>query len=575
MTPYLKKIKKLDEINMDWQRSFLIGSMLVVIYMLFLEWDGFQTKQTPMINSGGAYDLVVPEIPAAYSPQTDQLVGKIKGNEVPLVVPNINDATSFDDVQTKDRVVVITTDVFRVHIDTHGGDIVRVELLKHLKDITDKETPFILLDRTAASTYVAQSGLIGVNGTDTDKGRPIFETTASQYQLLEGQNSLDVQLVLEENNIKIVKKYTFNRKDYLIGLEYQIFNQSSSSWEAGLYGQIKRDSKNPANVTAMGMQPFLGAALTTNEKNYHKLNFSEINEETFKDKVVGGWVAMVQHYFVSAWIPNQKTNNNFNIRKIGNQDTYLLGFTSPQIKINPGEQASIKADFYTGPKDQYRLEEISPYLDLTIDYGWLWMIAKPLFWVLHQLHQVFGNWGWSIIMLTVLIKAAFFQLSAKSYTSMANMRKLQPEMLRLKDLYGDDRQKMSQETMSLYKREKVNPMGGCLPILVQMPVFIALYWVLLESVELRHAPWILWINDLSVKDPFFVLPLIMGASMFIQMQLNPTPPDPIQAKVMQIMPIAFTFFFMFFPAGLVLYWTINNCLSILQQWVITRKIENA
>ena len=560
---------------MDWQRSFLIGSMLVVIYMLFLEWDGFQAKQSPIVNGGDAYDLVVPEVPVADSLQVDQLVKNTKVNEVPLVVPIVNDVTNFSDIQTKDRVVVVTTDVFRVHIDTHGGDIVRVELLKHLKDIRDKETPFILLNRTASSTYVAQSGLIGVNGTDTAKGRPVFETTASQYQLLEGQDSLDVQLVLEDKNIKIVKVYTFNRTDYLIGLEYKISNESSFPWEAGLYGQIKRDSQNPADVTALGMQPFLGAALTTNEKNYQKLNFSEISEETFKDKVVGGWVAMVQHYFVSAWIPNQTTNNNFNIRKIGNQDVYILGFTAPQVKLNPGEQASIQADFYTGPKDQYRLEDISPYLDLTIDYGWLWMIAKPLFWVLYQLHQVFGNWGWSIIMLTVLIKAAFFQLSAKSYTSMANMRKLQPEMLRLKDLYGDDRQKMSQETMSLYKREKVNPMGGCLPILVQMPVFIALYWVLLESVELRHAPWVLWINDLSVKDPFFVLPLIMGASMFIQMQLNPTPPDPIQAKVMQIMPIAFTFFFMFFPAGLVLYWTINNCLSILQQWIITRKIENA
>ena len=284
---------------------------------------------------------------------------------------------------------------------------------------------------------------------------------------------------------------------------------------------------------------------------------------------------MVQHYFVSAWVPDQDTKNNFNIRRLGSQDVYILGFTSPEIVVKPGESGNIGAAFYSGPKDQYRLEEIAQYLDLTLDYGWLWMIAKPLFWVLYQLHQFVGNWGWSIIMLTILIKAAFFQLSAKSYTSMANMRRLQPEMVRLKELHGDDRQKMSQETMSLYKREKVNPMGGCLPILVQMPVFIALYWVLLESVELRHAPWLLWINDLSVKDPFFVLPLIMGVSMFIQQKLNPTPPDPIQAKVMQIMPIAFTFFFLFFPAGLVLYWTVNNCLSILQQWIITRRIEGA
>jgi len=558
---------------MDWQRSFLIGGMLVVLYMLFLEWDGFQSKRNPILVDQ-SNQLVVPEIPSTNITRAEELV-----EDIPMDSPRadtlVTKKTPTDDVDTNKRLVVVTTDVLRVHIDTHGGDIVRVELLEHLQNITDKDTPFILLNRAKGSTFLAQSGLIGVNGTDTKKGRPTFKTSASEYQLSESQDKIAVRLILEQEGVQIVKQFTFKRKDYLINLEYQIDNQGTSPWEAGLYGQIKRDSHNPTNVTAMGMQPFLGAALTTNEKNYQKLDFAKISNETFKDTVTGGWVAMVQHYFVSAWVPDQKIRNNFNIRKISNQDFYIMGFTSPQVKLSPGEKTELTAGFYTGPKDQYRLEEISPYLDLTIDYGWLWMIAKPLFWVLYQLHQVFGNWGWSIIMLTLLIKAAFFQLSAKSYTSMANMRKLQPEMLRLKELYGDDRQKMSQETMNLYKREKVNPMGGCLPILVQMPVFIALYWVLMESVELRHAPWVLWINDLSVKDPFFVLPLIMGASMFIQMQLNPTPPDPIQAKVMKIMPIAFTFFFLFFPAGLVLYWTINNCLSILQQWVITRKIENA
>ena len=562
---------------MDWQRSFLIGAMLVVLYMLFLEWDGFQSKRTPILAES-SNQLVIPDIPVTTKPQTKESAGDIPVSPPLLNIEktsNINDTSTADDTNADIRLVVITTDVLRVHIDTHGGDIVRVELLEHLQNITDKETPFILLNRAQGSTFLAQSGLIGVNGTDTKKGRPTFTTDASQYELNDNEDNLVVRLILEQKGVQIVKQFTFKRTDYLINLEYQINNQSASVWQAGLYGQIKRDSHNPTNVTAMGMQPFLGAALTTNEKNYKKLDFSEISDETFKDSVDGGWVAMVQHYFVSAWVPDQNIRNNFNVRKISNQDFYIMGFTSPQVQLKPGEKAELKAAFYTGPKDQYRLEKISPYLDLTVDYGWLWMIAKPLFWVLYQLHQIFGNWGWSIIMLTILIKAAFFQLSAKSYTSMANMRKLQPEMLRLKDLYGDDRQKMSQETMNLYKREKVNPMGGCLPILVQMPVFIALYWVLMESVELRHAPWVLWINDLSVKDPFFVLPLIMGASMFIQMQLNPTPPDPIQAKVMKIMLIAFTFFFLFFPAGLVLYWTVNNCLSILQQWYITRKIENA
>ena len=562
---------------MDWQRSFLIGAMLVVLYMLFLEWDGFQSKRNPILVDTSS-QLMIPDITATNRPQTKESTGDIPVSS-PLPdagkTPNTIDTSTADGNDADIRLVVVTTDVLRVHIDTHGGDIVRVELLEHLQNITDKETPFVLLNRAQDSTFLAQSGLIGVNGTDTKKGRPKFTSNASQYELKDDEDNLIVRLMLEQEGVKIVKQFTFKRADYLINLEYQINNQSASVWQAGLYGQIKRDSHNPTNVTAMGMQPFLGAALTTNEKNYKKLNFSEINDETFKDTVDGGWVAMVQHYFVSAWVPDQNIRNNVNVRKISDQDFYIMGFTSPQVQLKPGEIAELKAAFYTGPKDQYRLEEISPYLDLTVDYGWLWMIAKPLFWVLYQLHQIFGNWGWSIIMLTILIKAAFFQLSAKSYTSMANMRKLQPEMLRLKDLYGDDRQKMSQETMNLYKREKVNPMGGCLPILVQMPVFIALYWVLMESVELRHAPWVLWINDLSVKDPFFVLPLIMGASMFIQMQLNPTPPDPIQAKVMKIMPIAFTFFFLFFPAGLVLYWTVNNCLSILQQWYITRKIDNA
>ena len=560
---------------MDWQRSFLIGAMLVVLYMLFLEWDGFRTQYNPAASSPTLNELVVPEIPLVEPINTSAL--KPTTNEIPSIVVGGETTTIFQDIQNEksERIVTVSTDVLTVHIDTHGGDIVRVELLKHLADIDDKDTPFILLNRTATTTYIAQSGLIGTNGTDTEKGRPVFRVGANRYQLKENEDSLQVQLILEENDVKIIKQYTFNRSDYLVGLEYKITNQSNTTWKAGLYGQIKRDSHNPTVVNAMGMKPFLGAALTSNEKNYQKLDFEDITNKPFKDSLLGGWVAMAQHYFVSAWVPDQGTKNNFNVRRLGGQDVYILGFTSPEITVNPGESGNIGAAFYSGPKDQYRLEEIVQYLDLTIDYGWLWMIAKPLFWVLYHLHQFLGNWGWSIIMLTILIKAAFFQLSAKSYTSMANMRRLQPEMVRLKELYGDDRQKMSQETMSLYKREKVNPMGGCLPILVQMPVFIALYWVLLESVELRHAPWLLWINDLSVKDPFFVLPLIMGASMFIQQKLNPTPPDPMQAKVMQIMPIAFTFFFLFFPAGLVLYWTVNNCLSILQQWVITRRVERA
>jgi YidC/Oxa1 family membrane protein insertase len=297
-------------------------------------------------------------------------------------------------------------------------------------------------------------------------------------------------------------------------------------------------------------------------------------EQAVNQTMAGGWVAILQHYFVSAWIPDAQQVHHYSSTVTRNHDN-IIRYTSPAITLAAGEQGSTKAQLYVGPKDQYSLEEISAGLELTVDYGFLWWIAQPLFWVLTQMHKLFGNWGWAIIGVTVMVKAIFFHLNTVAYKSMANMRKAGPKMQRIKEMYGDDRQKMSQEMMSLYKKEKINPLGGCLPILVQMPVFIALYWVLMESVELRHAPWIGWIHDLSVMDPYYILPLIMGASMFIQQKLNPTPPDPMQAKVMQWMPVLFTFFFLFFPAGLVLYWVVNNVLSIAQQYVITKRIENA
>ena len=554
---------------MDWQRSLLIGAMLVVLYMLFLEWNTFQEAHKPQPDNSMVEALV---------PETPDLTPAVEtASDLPEVVVDSNtpQTPTLSVEPTKSRLVTITTDVLKVIVDTHGGDIVRIELLKHLTELENSTDPFILLNRTATTTYIAQSGLIGPNGTDTSKNRPIFAATSDSFSIAADQQSLQVDMTYQQGAVSIIKRYTLNRGDYLLDVSYLVDNKSDQPWKAALFGQIKRDSHQPQATNGMGMSPYLGAALRTTEENYKKLDFEDLQKEAFKENLTGGWVAMIQHYFISAWVPDQTAVNHFNLRKLGNQDLYALGFTSPQIDVAPGTTGELKASFYAGPKDQYRLEEISPYLDLTVDYGWLWWVAKPIFWVLYHIQGLIGNWGWSIILLTVLIKLAFFKLSATSYRSMANMRKLQPEMARLKDLYGDDRQKLSQETMNLYKREKVNPMGGCLPILVQMPVFISLYWVLFESVELRHAPWILWISDLSVKDPYFILPLLMGASMFVQMRLNPTPPDPTQAKIMQMMPIAFTFFFMFFPAGLVLYWTVNNLLSIAQQWVITRQIEGA
>ena len=364
-----------------------------------------------------------------------------------------------------------------------------------------------------------------------------------------------------------------NKKgSYLIDVQYHIDNNSAAAWQGAMYGQIKRDGYIPPN-DMIGMQPFVGAAITTDDSNYKKMSFGDIADEKMAASKTGGWVALVQHYFISAWIPDAAQQNQYTIKKMSSKDLYLLTFTSPVNTIAANDSGRFNAQFYVGPKIIKNLEAISPFLDLTIDFSWLWFIAKPLFYVLDFVHGLVGNWGIAIIILTMFVKLIFLYPSAMQYRSMAKMRKLQPKMMDLKEQYGDDRQKMSQELMKLYRTEKVNPLGGCLPILLQMPVFIALYWVLMESVELRQAPFMLWITDLSIKDPFFILPLLMGATMYIQFKLNPTPPDPMQAKVMQLMPIIFTVMFMLFPAGLVLYWTTNQTLSIIQQYLITKKIE--
>jgi YidC/Oxa1 family membrane protein insertase len=324
----------------------------------------------------------------------------------------------------------------------------------------------------------------------------------------------------------------------------------------------------------MGLKPFLGVAITQPDDRFTKFTFDDLAEEPFKAQLPGGWIALIQHYFLSAWIPNPEQTHTYSAR-VTPSGFNIAGFTSPALALDPGKSGKTRARFYAGPKDQYRLKEISPYLDLSVDYGFLWWIAQPLFWLLTKFYALVGNWGVAIILLTVLIKALFFKLSAASYKSMANMRRVQPKMVSIREQFADDKQKQSQAMMELYKKEKINPMGGCLPILVQMPVFMGLYWMLMESVELRQAPFILWIKDLSVMDPYFVLPLLMGASMYYMQKLNPPPPDPMQAKIMQWMPVMFTFFFLWFPAGLVLYWVVNNLLSMAQQYVITRQIEKA
>lgn len=555
---------------MDWQRSALIAAIVLVFGLLFIRWNEFQEAHAPVITEVNNESVLIPPLPEERVLSSEVQQGDT--SDIPELVQRVEEVQVKENVIAEARLVTVKSDVLEVTIDTLGGDIVRVALLQHLVSQEPGADSFVILNRTQSHTYIAQSGLIGRNGTDTAAGRPRFSVAKTQYELLEGDTQIIVDLHLEQDDARLTKRFIFKRDNYLVDIVYLVENHSSEVWQAHLFGQIQRDSHNPNINNTMAPNAYLGAALTTDQDKYKKFDFEDMAEGAFKAEKLGGWVAMVQHYFVSAWIPDQNANNSYQLRKLGSKDLYTMGFTSSAVDVAAGDSGELRASFYVGPKDQYRMEEISPYLDLTIDYGWLWWIAKPLFYGLTMFHSLVGNWGWSIIFLTFVVKLLFFPLSAASYRSMARMRKLQPEMARLKELYGDDRQKMSQEMMAFYKKEKVNPMGGCLPMLIQMPVFIALYWVLNESVELRHAPFILWLTDLSQKDPYYVLPILNGISMYILQTLQPAPPDPMQAKVMRFMPVAFSFFFMFFPAGLVLYWTVNSILSIAQQWTITRKI---
>lgn len=548
-------------IKMDWQKNLLIAAILATLLMLVIRWNEYQENlptQTPIATQTTSNNS---SLPAATTANSD----------IPVAANSPAEAEKTTLAST--QLISVKTDSFDLVINPLGGDIVQLALPRHFLKLDTPDQPFVLLDNRDNHTYLAQSGLIGTNGTDTAQGRPLFNSEKTEYTLAADEKQLVVDLLLQQGDVKITKRYTFTRGDYLINVEYLIDNQSTTPWSAQLYGQIKRDSQNFVKVSALEMNPFLGAAITTADEKYKKVTFSDMAEKEEKVGVQGGWVAMVQHYFISAWIPDAASQNTYHLRKLGENDLYLMGFTGKVNEVAPGTQGTISAGFYAGPKDTKRLEQISPYLDLTVDYGWLWWVAKPLFWVLKFIHNLVGNWGLAIIGLTLCVKLLFFKLSATSYKSMAKMRKLAPKMAELKERLGDDRQKFSQEMMKMYKTEKVNPFGGCLPLLIQMPVFLALYYVLMESVELRHSPFFGWILDLSVKDPYFVLPIIYGITMYFMQKLNPQPTDPMQARIMQMLPLVFTFMFLWFPAGLVLYWVTNNTLSIIQQYIITKQID--
>ncbi|WP_420588848.1 membrane protein insertase YidC [Bacterioplanoides sp.] len=570
---------------MDIRRTVIFIGLAISTYFLILAWndDYGQNAQVnaPIAAVSDAQDAPVPveAVPAANAdagadvPQVD----------APEVAPEQIDVAKADG-----QLVQVKTDVLQVTIDPRGGEVVQVLLPAYPASIEQKDVPFVLMEENSRRTYVAQSGLLGKDGVDA-KGPALYSVAETNYELGADATELTVVLSTATDKGTVEKIFTFRRGDYLIDVTYRINNTSDQNWQGVFYAQLKRDnSADPSAGNSMGMQSYLGAALTTKENRYEKIGFDDLTEAPYKSVQQGGWAAMLQHYFLAAWIPAQDQPHTYNGRSVKGNNVF--GFYDAPTTVAPGSIGEVGASLYVGPKDQKHLAEIAEYLDLTIDYGWLWWVAKPLFSVLNFIQSgeisVFGwfdidlgggvgNWGVAIIILTILIKLAFFKLSAASYRSMANMRKVAPKMQEIKEKYGDNREKLGQEMMALYKKEKINPLGGCLPILVQMPVFIALYWVLMESVELRQAPFFLWIEDMSVMDPYFILPLIMGASMFIQMKLNPTPPDPMQARVMQFMPIIFTIFFLWFPAGLVLYWVVNNILSIAQQYVITKQIENS
>jgi YidC/Oxa1 family membrane protein insertase len=551
---------------MDVKRLLLLIPLAVLAYLIVVQWNQDYGQVAPE-----------PEAPTFTAPAPDEEVERPDEDELAVpAVPRAEDdiAAEMPDEDLRPAVtrdlIAVETDVLDLRIDPQGGDIVYAALPQHRMRL-DSERPYVLLSDSEIRSYVARSGL----QLDGHSGRIHFTPESTHYRLDEGERHLEVDLTAEVNGIDLIKRFTFTRGSYAVDVDYYVANRSEEPVTARFIGQLARDnSPDPSTGVALGMSSYLGAAYSSPEDRYQKVDFDDIQRGRFNNRdVQGGWVAILQHYFVTAWAPPQE-QQNLQYATTDSRNRNVAAFAGPVSSVAADSEARLGATLYVGPKVQSYLEEVAPNLRLTVDFGWLWFIANPLFWLLDQIHSLIGNWGWSIVLLTIVVKLVMWPLSAKAYKSMARMRKLGPEMQRLKELYGDDRQKMSQEMMKFYQKEKINPLGGCLPILVQMPVFIALYWMLLESVELRHAPFMFWIQDLSMRDPLFILPILMGASMYVQQLLNPTPPDPMQAKIMKMLPIVFTFFFLWFPAGLVIYWVVNNIISIAQQYAITRKIES-
>jgi len=539
---------------MESQRNLLVIGLLFVSFLLFTEW---QNKDNPVAV-----------------PQTSQTIAASSTGDIPAGNSIETDAPN---TQQSNNIITISSDVLELSIDTQGGDIVQANLLEHAVELNEDER-FVLLQNNATNIYVAQSGLIGANGPDANtNGRPLYQTSQEAFEL--SGDTITVPLTYTDaNGVEFTKKFTLTRGSYDVEVSYLVNNKSANSIAVQMYGQLKQNvDLTDDESSSMMMKAYRGPALGTSDKRYEKYDFDEVADANLSRSTVDGWVGMLQHYFVTAWVPGSGQNNLYSLN-IGRNEfsngQAIIGFKKPEQIIASNQQATISAQLWIGPKLQDEMGAIIDGLDLTVDYSWLWFIAQPLFKLLQFFQSLVGNWGLAVIMITFTVRGLMYPLTKAQYTSMAKMRLLQPKLTALREKCGDDKQKMSQSMMALYKEEKVNPLGGCLPMVIQMPIFISLYWALMESVELRHAPFALWINDLSAQDPYYVLPLLMGATMYLIQKMSPTQvQDPMQQKVMQFMPVMFTFFFLWFPAGLVLYWLMSNVVTIIQQTIIFRTLE--
>lgn len=543
---------------MDSQRLILFFVFSFSVFMLLDAWQREQPPARPAAADAGKGEKAMP--PSAQPPVPGDKLTATQG-----AVPQQGRGAPETGVTIR-----VETDLLIAHLSSHGGDVRRLQFKNH-RDTLERSKDFVLFETGAERNYIAQAGLIG---SGLPNHRTLYTATSDNYDLAAGQEQIEVRLAAPAAaGVQVTKVYRFRRESYLIDVGFEIANTGAAPIQPYAYFQLVRDDKPPAGDSAM-MPTFTGVALYTDKDKFQKLAFDDIEKGKTQhtQNSEDGWIAMLQHYFFSAWLPRSGVPREFYTRRL-EDGLYSAGVIVPVGAVATGASATVTVPLYAGPEEQQKLAKIAPGLDLTIDYGWLTVIAVPLFWVLAWLKLWVGNWGVAIILLTVIIKLLFYPLSAASYRSMAKMRVLAPKLQKLKDQYGEDRQRLQQAMMALYKTEKINPLGGCMPIVVQIPVFIALYWVLLASVELRQAPFMLWIDDLAAPDPWFILPILMAGTMFVQTWLNPEPPDPVQARVMKIMPIVFSVFFFFFPAGLVLYWLVNNVLSIAQQWRITSVLE--